>query len=82
MSESRIQCPRCAQDWLQDVRLVHLGQDAVLCPECDALWLPADKIAPETFRDYGAYMVEHGRHAPEAQGELLIRGPLLTHTEP
>jgi hypothetical protein len=59
------------------VRLVHLEQNAVLCPECDALWLLADKIAADTFRDYGTYMAEHGRLEPENESELLIRGPLL-----
>jgi len=77
MNEARIQCPRCTQDWLQDVRLVHLEQDAVFCPECDALWLKADEVAAGTFRDYGTFMIEHGRPQPHAQGELLIRGPLL-----
>jgi len=77
MSEARTKCPRCGQDWLQDVRLVHLAQDAVLCPECDALWLPADRIAADTFYDYGTYMTERGRNEPEREGELLVRGPLL-----
>lgn len=77
MSEARTKCPRCGQDWLQAVRLVYLEQDAVLCPECDALWLPADQIAANTFRDYGMYMREQGRREPESESELLIRGPLL-----
>lgn len=76
MKETRVECPRCTQDWLLDVRLIHLERDAVLCPECDALWLDADDIAANTFRDYGTYMVERGRPEPEAQGELLVRGPL------
>jgi hypothetical protein len=82
MSDARTKCPRCGQDWLQNVRLVHLAQDAVLCPECDALWLPGDQIALATFRDYGTYMEEHGRREPEREGELLIRGPLLNHSPP
>jgi len=77
MNENRIPCPRCGQDWLHDVRLVHLEQDAVFCPECNALWLTADEVAASTFREYGAFMVEHGRPQPHAKGELLIRGPLL-----
>ncbi|HVE81860.1 MAG TPA: hypothetical protein VND93_03395 [Myxococcales bacterium] len=56
---------------------MHLEQDAVLCPECDALWLPADRIAADTFRDYGTYMAQRGRAEPERDGELLVRGPLL-----
>ena len=60
-----------------EVRLVHLKRDAVLCPECDALWLGVDEIAPGSFCDYGTYMVDHGRERPEDRGELLIRGPVL-----
>lgn len=81
MSESLVQCPRCGQDWLLDVRLVHLEQDAVLCPECDALWLRADEVASNNFHDYGTYMIEHGRPEPEDQGELLVRGPLHRRPE-
>lgn len=80
MIESRIQCPRCGQGWLLDVRLIHLDQDAVLCPECDALWLGLEEAGASTFRDYGTYMVEHGRARPEAPGEILIRGP--AHRKP
>lgn len=76
MSETRVQCPRCGQDWLLDVRLAHLAQDAVLCPECDALWLRSEEVGANTFRDYGTYMVEHGRAEPEVPGEVLIRGPM------
>jgi hypothetical protein len=77
MTETRMPCPRCGQDWLYDVRLIHLEQDAVLCPECDALWLRIEEIGVDTFRDYGTYMMDHGRGEPEAPGELLVRGLLL-----
>jgi hypothetical protein len=56
---------------------VHLEQDAVLCPECDALWLPGDALAAGTFHDYGTYMMERGRREPEGDGELFLRGPLV-----
>lgn len=75
--ETRISCPRCGQDWLLSVRLVFLELDAVLCPECNALWPGGEKIGADTFRDYETYMVEQGRKEPEAAGELLVRGLLL-----
>jgi len=74
MTETRVECPRCGQDWLLHVRLLHLGRDAVLCPECDALWLRIEEVGANTFRDYGTYMVEQGRTEPDDPGELLIRG--------
>ena len=82
MNAARVQCPRCGQAWLLEVRLVHLERDAVLCPECDALWLGVDEIAPGSFRDYGTYMVEQGRDTPEDRGEIVIRGPVLTPHKP
>ena len=77
MTEAKVQCPRCSQDWLLSVRLVHLEQDAILCPECDALWLKAEAIATGPFHDYGTYLIEHGRPRPEADGELRILGQLM-----
>lgn len=77
MNDNRVPCPRCRQDWLLDVRLVYLKQDAVFCPECNAFWLQGDDINMETFQDYNTYMIEHGRTNPQDQKELLIRGPLL-----
>ena len=76
MSETRVPCPDCGQDWLQRILLVHLERDAVFCPECEALWLPGEEIAVSTRRGYWTYMTEHGRTEPHAQGEFLVRGPL------
>jgi hypothetical protein len=77
MTERRVACPRCSQDWLVRVRLVNLERDAILCPECDALWQIGQDLAASTFEDYGSFMVRHGRPQPEARGEIEIRGPLL-----
>ena len=75
MNEKRVACPRCGQDWLIRVRLIHLERDAILCPECDALWVDADP-RNDNFEDYGTFMQRHGRSEPEAKGEIDIRGPL------
>lgn len=66
-------CPRCGQDYLENVRLVHLNQDAILCIECDALWVGRD-VSLLTFVDYEAYMRDHGRSQPEAPGECELKG--------
>ena len=68
-------CPRCGQDWLVHVRLVHLERDAILCPECDALWGDIDP-RHDNFEDYGTFMQRNGRVQPEAKGEIEMRGPL------
>ena len=77
MSELQVPCPRCGQDWIQEVRLIALEQDAFLCLECDALWLDAGDIGPDSFRDYGTFMEESGRTEPHSASELVIKGPLL-----
>jgi Zn-finger nucleic acid-binding protein len=79
MSESQIECPRCRQDWLRSVLLVHLNLRAVHCPECDALWLgdePQISEAPHygEFVDYSTFMEEHGRLQPQAAGEVKVVG--------
>ena len=76
MIERRIACPRCQQDWLLRVRLVHLSRDAILCPECDALWTQDESIGPATFEDYGTFMNRHGRQ-PENNEEIEVKGELL-----
>jgi len=75
MSDTRVRCPRCSQAWLLRIRLVPLEQDAVFCPECEALWLAGEDIALGTFRDYSTYVMERGRVEPQASGEYLVRGP-------
>lgn len=74
MTETRVACPRCGQDWLVRVRLVYLARVAILCPECDALWQTSGDVRTGTFEDYGSFMIRHGRLEPEASAELEIQG--------
>ena len=76
MSEKKVACPRCGQDWLRHVRLVYLALDAIFCPECNALWRTQQAVAKSTFVDYGTFMLEHGRTNPDSKGELEIGEPL------
>jgi hypothetical protein len=73
--ESKVPCPRCGQDWLQEVRLVRLGLSVILCPECDALWTDAPP-AMDGFEDYGTFMQRHGVAEPEAPSEIEVLRPL------
>jgi predicted nucleic acid-binding Zn ribbon protein len=75
MSEERVACPQCGQDWLVRVRLVHLRKVGIICPECDALWLTADP-RPESFVDYGTFMRSNGRTDPEQHSEVEFLEPL------
>ena len=69
----KVVCPRCIQDWLQQVRLVQLGVMAVLCPECEALWVDSAPSA-QTFQDYATYMRARGRARPDDPAELEFVG--------
>ena len=72
---SKIPCPRCGQDWLQRVRLVRLNISAVLCRECDALWVDLEP-AGDNFDDYATYMRGRGVLEPEMPSEIELLGPV------
>lgn len=59
------------------MRLVHLALDAILCPECDALWQRADQVGSTGFEDYGTFMVRHGRNNPDQKGEIELEGDFI-----
>jgi len=73
---SQVACPRCGQDWLRRARLIALKREAILCPECEALWLDAEAIGAETWVDYGTFMREAGRQAPDQKGEVELLEPI------
>jgi hypothetical protein len=66
MTTTRVQCPRCGQDFVHRVRLAREQADAFACPECDALWLNANDIKtwPNTFGktwfDLDTFLKERG----------------------
>ena len=72
MNEDKVVCPRCGQDWLIHVRLIHLELRAFFCPDCEALWLTAADLGPTTFEDYGTFMIRHGRTDPDTQDEIEL----------
>jgi hypothetical protein len=76
---SQTQCPRCSQDWLRKVRIVRFGIEAILCPECDALWT-AREPSIESFRDYGTFMRGLGVSQPELAGEVESLGYFIRDT--
>ena len=84
MSASKVQCPRCGQDWLKRVLLVALDREAILCLECDALWLnesdimrPVEGSYGVTWHDYCTAMRTEGRSEPHGSSELSVIGDLL-----
>jgi hypothetical protein len=72
---AKVPCPRCGQDWLQNARFVRLGQLAVLCPECEALWVDVVPAA-DNFEDYGTFMHGHGIAEPDVPSEIELLGPV------
>lgn len=76
-------CPRCEQDYLERVELVALRCRAVLCPECDALWLDEHQVGPATEGSYGVtwfdfetFMEERGHPARHRDAAARVLGPL------
>ena len=45
MSDTRIECKVCWQDWLVPYRNVLDGARCLLCPECDSVCLPGDDLS-------------------------------------
>lgn len=74
MSERRVVCPCCGQEWLRIVRLVAPGEEAIWCRECDATWLKGVEVSVATCQDYGTLMRRLGRMQPEQAGEIEILG--------
>ncbi len=47
----RVPCPVCGQDWQAWYQARTTGEKFLLCPECDAIWLPDDDRHERTERD-------------------------------
>jgi hypothetical protein len=84
----RLPCPRCGQDYPERVELIHLKRAAILCPECDALWLNDNDVAPPvigslgvTWFDFATYMEEHGRPVAHRRIEVRVLGPFNHDSE-
>ena len=45
MTEPRIRCAVCGQDYLRPYRNVLDGEEFLLCPECDSVWLQGEDTA-------------------------------------
>lgn len=75
MTETRVACPRCNQDFLLEVRLVHLNAIVTFCPECNAMW---DGVTPrqDNYQQYQIYMEERGRNHPNDPSEIEIIGAI------
>ena len=45
MNDSRIACVVCGQDYLSPYRNLLDGEQFLLCPECDSVWLEGDDLS-------------------------------------
>ena len=48
-----VACCVCGQDWLAWYRVRATGQAFLLCPECDAVWLPGDDVLARSGKGLG-----------------------------
>jgi hypothetical protein len=82
---NRVACPRCGQDWLVRVQLVPLHKEAVMCPECEAVWLREDDVGPPTAEGFGVTwfdlvtLLKEAGHA-QAADPVEVLGPMLRET--
>lgn len=70
LAADSIDCPRCGQGTVLQVRIDALGIDLWLCDECDALWHDRNAIGPGGFVDFSTFMEAHGR--PGLWSELTL----------
>jgi transcription elongation factor Elf1 len=77
MHDDKVVCPRCGQDWLIHVRLIHLDRHAIFCPECEALWHTAADVGVSPFEDYETFMIRNGRVNPHTKDEIEHGAPLM-----
>ena len=56
-------CPYCEQDDVWEVRLEDLERTAVMCLECDTVWLAPDAVGYGTGQNFEDLMAGHGRKA-------------------
>lgn len=59
----KVVCQSCGQDWLRCCRMKGTGLTFLLCPECDAVWLPGQDPArdkPEDLPDVLGNPPVHG----------------------
>ena len=62
MTDPRVTCAVCGQDWLYRYRNVLDGAEFLLCPECDSVWLPGDD--PAAFTEHSLTDVFAGHQLP------------------
>ncbi|MEZ4309621.1 MAG: hypothetical protein R3F14_16415 [Polyangiaceae bacterium] len=65
------------------MQLVALRTEAILCPECDALWLREGDVGPPgpgsygvTWFDYETFMKESGHPVTRFEVDLKVLEPL------
>jgi hypothetical protein len=56
-------CPYCGQDYVWEVLLTELDQQALMCPECDTVWLASGDVLNGTGQNFQDFMAARGRKA-------------------
>lgn len=56
-------CPYCGQDYVWWVLLKQIGQQALMCPECDTVWIAPWGRLNETGWNFDDFMATRGQNA-------------------
>jgi hypothetical protein len=56
-------CPYCGQDHVWEILLKELDQQALMCAECDTVWLAPGDVLNGTGQNFEDFMAVRGRKA-------------------
>ncbi len=57
---SKVDCPRCSQDYVVNALVTPLQTAIKICAECDAFWWQDEPILKTNFKVYWVYIEENG----------------------
>ena len=56
-------CPYCGQDYVWEIVLKDLDQQALICPECDTVWFAPSDVLNGKGQNFEDFMAARGRKA-------------------
>jgi uncharacterized C2H2 Zn-finger protein len=71
MTEPRIECVVCWQDYLRLYRSTLDGREFLLCPECDSVWLPGEDTSQRAKQSLGDLFEGHLFRPGEVAWDLI-----------
>ena len=71
MTDLRIRCAVCGQDYLRLYRSVLDGETFLLCPECDAIWFPGEDTSQWARHDLTDVFAGHQFRPGEVEWDFI-----------